>query len=303
MYERHFGLTERPFALTPDPAFLYRGRKHQTALTMLEYALANRMPVVAVTGRIGTGKTTLIRHLVGSSDTHTTVGVIANTHKHFGTLAQWVALAFGLAHETQDKAVLHGRLVAFLRAEHAEGRKAVLIVDEAQNLDIDTLEELRLLTNVNSDKDVLLQLVLCGQPELRDKLARPELEQFAQRIAVDYHIEPLDPRETREYVQHRLVVAGASGEIFQSSAFRPIYAWSAGVPRLINALADTALVYAYAEGKMRVNGRLVQEVIDEKRAHGTLNPGFGCGTDSVIAREHGVLQEYNRAPCGAGEEQ
>lgn len=291
MYERHFGLKERPFALTPDPAFLYRGRKHQTALTMLEYALSNYMPVVAVTGRIGTGKTTLIRHLVGTSDVRTTVGIIANTHKNFGILLQWVALAFGLPHESQDKAVLHGRLVEFLRSEQGAGRHVVLIVDEAQNLDVDTLEELRLLTNVNTDKHVLMQLVLCGQPELRDKLALPELEQFAQRIAVDYHIEPLDRRETREYIAHRLAVAGATAEIFQPNAIRPIHEYAGGVPRLINALADTALVYAYAEDKTRVSGKLVQEVIDEKRAHGALNLG-AAGPESMLAASDELERAY-----------
>jgi type II secretory pathway predicted ATPase ExeA len=178
MYERHFGFRERPFALSPDPAFLYRSRKHGMALTMLEYGLINEAPIIVVTGEIGAGKTTLIRHLLNQFDDKTAVGLISNTHKAFGELIQWVSMAFGLPHEGKEKVALYQAFVDFLIKEYAKGKRTVLIVDEAQNMDADTLEELRVISNINADKHLVLQLILVGQPELRETLRRQLVKQY-----------------------------------------------------------------------------------------------------------------------------
>ena len=273
MYEKYFGFAERPFSLNPDPAFLYRGRKHGTAAAMLEYGLLNDAPMIVISGEIGSGKTTLIRHLLNQLDATTTVGLISNTHKAFGELIQWVCVAFGLEHEGKDKVTLYRRFMDFLIHEYAKGKRTVLIVDEAQNMDTDTLEELRLISNINADKNLVLQLILVGQPELRATLHQPRMEQFAQRIAVDYHLEALELKETREYIQHRLTVAGGNKNLFLPDAILAIFQHAAGVPRLINSLCDSALVYAYAEGRLRVTGRIVNELVAEKKAKGL----FGAG--------------------------
>lgn len=278
MYERHFGFRERPFALSPDPAFLYRSRKHGMAITMLEYGLINEAPIIVVTGEIGAGKTTLIRHLLNQFDERTAVGLISNTHKSFGYLMQWVAMAFGLPHEGKDKVALYQAFVEFLIGEYAKGRRTVLIVDEAQNMDADTLEELRVISNINADKNLVLQTILVGQPELRDTLRQSRLEQFAQRIAVDYHLEALELKETREYIQHRLELAGGNRNIFMPDAVLAVFEHSAGVPRLINSLCDTALVYAFAEGRLRVNGKIVHTLVSEKKARGL----FGAGKINYV---------------------
>lgn len=273
MYERHFGFRERPFTLSPDPAFLYRSQKHDMALTMLEYGLLNEAPIIVMTGDIGAGKTTLIRHLLNQFDDRIAVGLISNTHKSFGYLMQWVAMAFGLPHEGKDKVALYQTFVEYLIAAYAKGRRTVLIVDEAQNMDADTLEELRVISNINADKNLVLQTILVGQPDLRDTLCQPRLEQFAQRIAVDYHLDALEFKETREYIQHRLEVAGGNRNVFMPDAVQAVFIHSAGVPRLINSLCDTALVYAFAKGRLRVNGKIVHALVSERQARGL----FGAG--------------------------
>lgn len=278
MYEKHFGFRERPFALTPDPAFLYQSDKHSMAYAMLEYGVLNNIPVVLITGDIGTGKTTLIRHLLASLDNNVMVGLISNTHRSFGDLIQWVTMAYGLEHEGRDKVTLYRRFVEFLIDGYANNRRAVLIVDEAQNMDIETLEELRLLTNINADKSMVLQLVLVGQPQLRHTLQRPELEQFAQRIGSDYHLEVLDKRDTREYIRHRLAVAGSGRNPFAPDAMDAIFEYSGGVPRLINTLCDSALVYVFADDRQRVTARLVTQMVDDRRRRGL----FGAGNRGVV---------------------
>lgn len=273
MYENHFGFRVRPFSLLPDPAFLYHGRKHSLALASLEYGLLSNVPIILVTGEIGSGKTTLIRHLLNQLPAQTAVGLISNTHRAFGDLMQLVCMAFGIDHEGRERVSLYRAFVDFLVEQYARGSRSVLIVDEAQNMDVNALEELRVISNINADKDLVLQLVIVGQPELRETLRQPVLEQFAQRIAVDYHLDPLDARETREYIAHRLVVAGGVPGIFSRDAVGAIHEYAAGVPRLINSLCDAALVYAYAEERQRVSAKLVHELVDERRRRGL----FGAG--------------------------
>ena len=274
MYEAFYGLREKPFSLLPDPSFLYFTRKHQLTLTMLQYGLTNQAGFTVISGGIGTGKTTLIRHLLNNMEQDTTVGLISNTHSAFGDLLQWVLLAYNLDYKDRDQVDMYRTFVDFMIREYAEKRRTILIVDEAQNMSAETLEELRMLSNVNADKDQVLQVILVGQQELRDTLRRPELVQFAQRISVDYHLTALDAEETVAYIAHRLQVAGGPPNLFEHEASAAIHRYSGGVPRLINLLCDTALVYGFAEQRATIDARLVDDVARDKR-QGGIFPGQG----------------------------
>ena len=274
MYEQHFGFREKPFSLTPDPAFLFLGARHMTGISLLRYGLMNKAGITVLTGDIGAGKTTLLRQLLSETGDDVVVGLISNTHESFGNLMQWVAVAFGLPVTTDSKALLYEQFAQFLIAQYAKGKRTVLIVDEAQNLENRSLEELRLLTNINADKDQLLQLVLAGQPELREKLQQPGLIQFVQRIAVDYHLRPFSADETGQYIDHRLMTAGGPAGLFEPVACRFIHYQSGGVPRLINSICDTALVYGFASGEQRISAELVFDLVLERVASGL----FGAGT-------------------------
>jgi putative secretion ATPase (PEP-CTERM system associated) len=266
MYEAFYGFREKPFSILPDPSFLYFSRKHSMALDLLEYGMMNQAGFNVITGEIGTGKTTLIRYLLNRLNRDVTVGLISNTHRSFGELLQWILFAFKLEHRGKEKVEMFQDFLDFLVREYSKNRRTVLIVDEAQNMSADTLEELRMLSNVNADKDQVLQLILVGQAELRDTLCRPDMEQFAQRVAVDYHLEPLDREETWSYIRHRLKVAGGSDpQLFDDAACDAIFEHGHGVPRLINLLCDTALVYGFAEQKPRIDAQLVQDVAHDKQ--------------------------------------
>ncbi len=268
MYETFYQLKEKPFTLLPDPSFLYPSKQHRMGLTLLEYGLMNQAGFTVISGEIGAGKTTLIRQLLNSMGHEFTIGLITNTHRSFGELLQWILLAFNLDHKDMNKVEMYQRFVDFVIDEYAQNRRTVLIVDEAQNMDAETLEELRMLSNINADKDLSLQVVLSGQRELRETLRRPDLVQFAQRITVDYHLEPLSESETAGYIRHRLQVAGGDPDIFTPRACAAIHRYSNGVPRLINLLCDTALVYGYADQKARIDAKLVTDVAREKQQGG-----------------------------------
>jgi len=268
MYRQHFGLKAKPFSLIPDPKFLHFSDKHKVAYSLLEYGLHEQSGLTVITGEVGSGKTTLIRHLLSEIDqSELAIGLINNTHASLGDLTQWVALAFGISHENKDKVTLFRDVQDYLINEWANGKRAVLIVDEAQNMDKETLEELRLYTNINADGEQFLQIVLVGQPELRDILRAPELAQMAQRVSVEYHIEPLGWQDTANYIRHRLATASneesveAASHIFDSVAIAVIFYFSGGVPRLINTLCDFALVHAYAMGLQTINHSIALEVV------------------------------------------
>lgn len=277
MYERFYSLRERPFSLLPDPSFLYPSEQHHMALTLLEYSLMNQAGFCVLSGGIGTGKTTLIRHLLSQLQKDVTVGLISNTHRAFGELLQWVLVAFGIDATGKDKAAMHNAFVHFMIGEYAKGRRTLLIIDEAQNLGAETLEELRMLSNINADKDQVLQVFLVGQPGLRELLLRPDLEQFAQRIVVDYHLESLGLAETTAYIRHRISVAGGDAALFDDAACEAVHRYSRGTPRLINLLCDTALVFGYGARVNRIGQELVEEVAQAKRKGGifpgTRSPG------------------------------
>ena len=270
MYEAFYGLKEKPFTILPDPGFLYLGQVHSMAYSMLEYGVVNRAAFTVITGEIGSGKTTLVRHLLNGLGRDARVGLISNTQRDFGELLQWVLLAFGLDFRAKTKIELYDTFTKFLIAEYGAGRRTLLIIDEAQNLDAGTLEELRMLSNINADKDQLLQMILVGQPGLRDQLHRPELVQFAQRISVDYHIKPLSLVEGIRYIHHRVRVAGREEPLFANPAAALIHRAARGLPRRINILADLALVYAFCEEAPRVDRTLVYNMVKELAANRSL---------------------------------
>jgi type II secretory pathway predicted ATPase ExeA len=268
MYEAFYGFREKPFTLIPDPEFLYLSRGHRTALNLLEYGLTGQAGFVVISGEVGSGKTTLVRRLLRLVGPETTIGLITNTHSAFGDLLEWIALAFDLDIKGKEKVGRYQSFVDFLIEQYAVNRRTVLIVDEAQNLDVNQLEELRMLSNVNADKDQVLQIMLVGQPELLATLKRPDLRQFAQRVSVHYHLEPLALYETHAYIRHRLSAADGDPELFDDMACGAVHCFTEGVPRLINTLCDTALVYGFAEDEPRINLDSILNVIEDRRQGG-----------------------------------
>ena len=264
IYTSHFGLTERPFSLVPDPDFMFWSEPHQRAYAMLEYGLLTRAPITLITGEVGAGKTTLLHHLLRAVGSEVCIGLIANAHGDRGELLRWVLLSLSQHAPPQASYVdLFGQFQSFLIAEYAQGRRVILIFDEAQNLSRESLEELRMFTNINSNKDELLQLILVGQPELRDMIRRRDLTQFAQRVAANFHLSAMDAPTVRGYINHRMKVAGNDKGVFSLSASDMIYEYTGGVPRLVNQLCDLSLVYAYSRNLKRVMRLTVQQVIDD----------------------------------------
>ena len=260
MYEQFFGLTERPFSLLPDPDFLYLSPQHKLARAYLEYGLTQKIGFVVLTGEIGTGKTTLIKSLLKAKAGKQRLGVLYQTSFDAGDLLELLLKEFEIQGHFSTRASRLSAFNQFLLQAYSRGEHVVLIVDEAHNLGAAALEELRLLSNIQTDKEPLLQVVLVGQPNLRDRLRQPSLRQLAQRVGVHFHLQPLDEEESREYIQYRLARAGGSG-IFTPSALHKIFAASRGVPRRINAWCDLALVAAFAEGRKEVDREFLETVL------------------------------------------
>lgn len=271
MYEAFYGLRERPFSILPDPDFLYFSRRHKVALSLLEYGLQQSVGFSVVTGPIGTGKTTLIRYLLARTGASLNVGLIADMHAGVTDPLPRVLLAFGLDVTAATEVAQLQAFSRFLSDQARQARRTVLIIDEAQNLGIDALEKLRLLSNVNADVP-LLKIILTGQPGLKDKLCRPELEQLAQRVIVDYQLEPLDRDDTRRYIAHRVRIAGGDADLlFDEQACHAVHEYARGVPRLINVLCETALVYGFADQKPGIDAQTVHDVAGDRR-HGGILP-------------------------------
>jgi general secretion pathway protein A len=269
MYQAFFRLQQKPFSLLPDPEFLFLSSRHAIGLSLLEYSLTGQAGgFCIITGEIGSGKTTLVRAFLEKVGREFTVGLISNTHHSLKDIAAWAMAAFGQKATGTHPAETYQEFMAYLITEYGEGRQCILIVDEAQNLSIDVLEELRLLSNINSGKDLLLQVVLVGQPELLEKLRRPELSQFAQRIAVSHHLTPLPFAETRRYIEHRIKVAGSERPLFTEMAMGAIQYFSGGIPRLINSICDMALVYGFADEQQTIGEDLVFRVVSDRQLSG-----------------------------------
>ncbi len=266
MYTSFFGLNEKPFSITPDPRYLFMSERHGEALAHLVYGVTESGGFVQLTGEVGTGKTTLVRTLLQNRlPDNADVAVVLNPQLSAIEFLATIVEELGIGDDLDKQSVkaLTDALNRYLLKAHAEGRRVILIVDEAQNLAPSVLEQVRLLTNLETSKQKLLQIILIGQPELRELLSRNDLRQLAQRITGRYHLEPLSRDETAQYVRHRLQVAGALSEIFEPSAIREVFRLTQGVPRLVNVICDRALLGAYASESARVNKRLVRRAASE----------------------------------------
>lgn len=264
MYERFYGFSEKPFTLLPDPHFLYFGKQHSMAYCLLEYGVLSQAGFTVITGEVGSGKTTLIRHLLNKLPADVKVGLISNTTYITTDLLRLALRAFDQDFKTEDALSAFERFEDFLIRQYAAGYRSALIIDEAQNLNVATLEELRMLSNINADHHTVLQIILVGQPEFRHTLQIPALKNLAQRILVDFSLGPLEEGEVRDYIRFRLTHAGGHPELFTEEAITLIFCHTGGIPRLINALCDMALVYGFAEEVERIDEILIQAVIEER---------------------------------------
>jgi general secretion pathway protein A len=265
MYNEYFGLKEAPFSIAPDPRYLYMSEQHREALAHLVYGFNGNGGFVLLTGEVGTGKTTVCRCLLEQIPDNTAIAFILNPKLTVQELLATICDEFGIAYpEDNDSVKVFVDLInAYLLDAHSKGRKAVLLIDEAQNLDADVLEQLRLLTNLETNQKKLLQIMLIGQPELRDKLSKPELRQLSQRIIARYHLGSISKREIGNYVSHRLSVAGRHNNMFSDSTMKTIYGLSGGVPRLINVLCDRALLGTYTLHKSHVSSSTLKKAAHE----------------------------------------
>lgn len=265
MYEQFFGLKEKPFNVTSDPAFLFFSRRHKEAFSHLLYGINERKGFLEITGEIGTGKTTLCKALLNSLNRETRTTLILNPDLSKLQLLQAILQDLGINSEKNTAIELINKLNAFLIQQLSLGNNVVLIIDEAQNLRPALLEQVRLLSNLETTKEKLLQIVLVGQPELRERLRSPQLRQLRQRISVRYHILPLEETEVSTYINHRLSVAGDhKGTIhFQEDALQEIYKYSTGIPRVINILCDKILLAAFVQESRSITKSLVTKCIRE----------------------------------------
>ncbi len=266
MYTDFFGLHEKPFSITPDPRYLFMSERHGEALAHLVYGVTESGGFIQLTGEVGTGKTTLVRTLLlNRMPDNADVAVVLNPQlsvlEFLATICE--ELHIDVPHNRGSIKAQTDALNRHLLAAHAEGRRTILVVDEAQNLSPAVLEQVRLLTNLETAKQKLLQIILIGQPELRELLARTDLRQLAQRITARYHLEPLTRDETAQYIEHRLRVAGALGEVFDAGATREVFRFSQGVPRLINVICDRALLGAYSLESRHVSKSIIRRAASE----------------------------------------
>ena len=266
LYQTHFGLSEAPFNITPDPSFLYLSASHREGLAQLSYGIRARKGFVVLTGEVGTGKTTLIHALLNDLNGNCQTALLFSTIVSPGDLLRSVCEEFGLIKPKRPLEEIHDYLVSlneFLLESYRKSENCALIIDEAQNLSAEVLESIRLLSNFETSKDKLLQILLVGQPELAVRLNSPELRQLKQRVMLRHHLRALSSKECCEYVSNRLKVAGGGQAIFTPSALESIYLYSGGIPRLVNVLCDNALLTGYALGKKDIDAAIIKEVAQD----------------------------------------
>jgi general secretion pathway protein A len=289
MYEKFYGLIDKPFNLTPDSKFFFASAKHEEALNCLLLAISERNGFVVVTGEIGSGKTTVCRTLLNRLDQTIKVALVLNTHLGKKELLTTILEDFGIEYKSTSKTHLLSALNHYLVEQASKDVNVVLIIDEAQNLAPSVLEEVRMLSNLETETEKLIQIILIGQPELRKKLALPKLEQFRQRVVFHYHLEPLSYEETSEYIKHRLKKSGNSeADIFEEDAIREIYTHSKGVPRLINVICHNALITGLVCETKKITLKIALEAISEaENGLGVIQKPeapLGSDTDEIIRR-------------------
>jgi len=274
MYKEFYGFREKPFNIVPDPSFLYLSAKHKLALSYLEYGIMDGINFILITGEIGAGKTTIIKQLLEQIGDNLDIATVFNTNVSSEQLLELILTDFEVDISVRSKVSYLEALNQFLIKKYAQGQRALLIIDEAQNLSQEALEEVRMISNLQTGKDPLIQIVLVGQPNLRDRLRQPSLAQFCQRIAVSYHLAPLSSEETDEYISHRLKKAGLNSDEkpFTQEAVKKIFNYSAGIPRTINILCDAALLYGYADELKSIEVRVIEHVVKDKQELGVFNP-------------------------------
>lgn len=259
MYESFYRLKAKPFALLPDSSFLYQGSEHQAAYSLLEYGILSEAPFMVLTGDPGVGKTSLLQKLMAEHGTRHKIGLVTNARYDIEQLLPWILLSLGLSTKRLDPIEAYHLFSEFLSQESKRSRRVILVIDEAQSLGAELLEELRLLSNMNDGKTLKLQIILSGQPDLYTLLQRIDMTQFAQRIVVDYHLKPLSETDTANFIRHRLQVAGGRPALFTDQACGLVHRLSQGNPRLINQVADITLTYGYAEQASSITAKLVAQ--------------------------------------------
>jgi putative secretion ATPase (PEP-CTERM system associated) len=264
MYTEFFGLSAKPFDLLPNPRFLYLSKGHRKALSYLQYGVQEHAGFTLLTGEVGSGKTTLVRDIINRISSDTTLAMIFNTRVDAQQLISMINEDFGLASAGKDKVQLLRELNDFLLNECSAGRQPIIIIDEAQNLSADALEEIRLLSNLEADNFKLMQIILVGQPELKQIIAKPSLRQLRQRISISCHLNPLNREETEEYIFHRLATVGNRDCVtFLDGVFDTIFRFSGGIPRLINLICDFLLLSAFVEETRQIDVELVKDAVNE----------------------------------------
>ncbi len=308
MYTNYFGLQKRPFVLSPDPGFLYLSRVHDLAFTHLEYGLLHHVGFVALTGEVGTGKTTLLKSLFDRVKRSFDLAMIFNTQLDAVALLEMLLKEFAIVPPSRSKAALVELLYQHFMKQYAQGDRCVIVIDEAQNLSLEAFEELRMLSNLEAGNDVLVQIILVGQPQLRERLAHPSLTQLTQRISVHYHLTPLSLDEVGKYVAHRLQVAGYEKPtpLFTEEALTCLAERSRGIPRVINSICDASLTYAFADETPQVSREIIAKVVADNEL--LLVSLRGAGLEVVVPppsvadalREGGVREGPTVSPALAG---
>ncbi|MCP4716045.1 MAG: AAA family ATPase [Deltaproteobacteria bacterium] len=295
MYESFYGLNEKPFSTLPDPEFLFMSKKHEMALTYLEYGLSSQAGFMVLTGEVGSGKTTLINHLTNQADEKKTrLALIYNTNIKPNDFIDAILKEWGLNAKSRRKAEQYELLNSFLIDAYSHKTSVILIVDEAQNLPFETLEEIRMISNLNDEKVPLLHIILSGQPNLITRLNDPKLEQLLQRVSVHYHLESLSGEETHAYIQHRLNQANSrQPDLFSPEALQAVVQHSGGIPRVINLICDMALVYGFAERLSTLDRTIIEQVVNDRT-----KMGLGFGGNVMLADN--VTAARARTPSSEG---
>lgn len=282
MFKDFYQFREKPFQLAPNPDFMYKSKKHQNALSYMEYSLMENAGVIVLTGEVGSGKTTTVRYTLKKFGDGFDTAMIANTKVNSGQLLRMVLSEFEITCKKTDKVTLISALNHHFIRQYGNGKRALLVIDEAQNLSSDALEEIRMLLNLQTDQYPLVQILLVGQPELLQTLKKTEMRQFTQRVAAHIHLTALDPVETTAYIVHRLTKAGGRDDLFTTSAMQMIYDLSGGIPRSINLLCQAALVYGFADEASRITQDIIKQISKDKIGVGITSEPEGVSPENTI---------------------